>query len=247
MKRRSRAGGEPIKGRRRKAPEPKRRNAPKAIARSNSSPNAAGDGGRSAYPRTERGAGAAGRDVGGASGYQRLTGRSSAGVSSHAGERRRASATLSLEISTVGTATPCTCRDAQCARRLRRSSQALTVPSRSENSYRPHDCEQNGGSCRRSCVQRKPTLERDPCIVAARRTWRRAHVLMVPMLKENELIGAFSRVPPRSSSLHRQTDCTGHRTSPLKPSSPSRTRGCSTNCASAPPTSPSAPPTSPKR
>ena len=38
MKRRSRAGGEPIKGRRRKAPEPKRRNVAKAIARSNSSP-----------------------------------------------------------------------------------------------------------------------------------------------------------------------------------------------------------------
>ena len=38
MKRRSKAGGEPIKGRRRKTPEPKRRNAPKAVARSNSSP-----------------------------------------------------------------------------------------------------------------------------------------------------------------------------------------------------------------
>ena len=38
MKRRSRAGGEPIKGRRRKTPEPKRRSVAKAIARSNSSP-----------------------------------------------------------------------------------------------------------------------------------------------------------------------------------------------------------------
>ncbi len=38
MKRRSKAGGEPIKGRRRKTPEPKRRNVAKAIARSNSSP-----------------------------------------------------------------------------------------------------------------------------------------------------------------------------------------------------------------
>jgi GAF domain-containing protein len=37
MKRRSRAGGEPIKGRRRKTPGPKRRNAPKVVARSNSS------------------------------------------------------------------------------------------------------------------------------------------------------------------------------------------------------------------
>jgi GAF domain-containing protein len=37
MKRRSRAGGEQIKGRRRKTPGPKRRNAPKVVARSNSS------------------------------------------------------------------------------------------------------------------------------------------------------------------------------------------------------------------
>ena len=37
MKRRSRAGGEPIKGRRRKSPEPKRSNASKAVARSKSS------------------------------------------------------------------------------------------------------------------------------------------------------------------------------------------------------------------
>ena len=38
MKKRSRAGGEPIKGRRRKAPKPKGRNAPKAVARSIPSP-----------------------------------------------------------------------------------------------------------------------------------------------------------------------------------------------------------------
>ena len=40
MKRRSKAGGEPIKGRRRKTPEPKRRTAPKAVRRSNSPPAA---------------------------------------------------------------------------------------------------------------------------------------------------------------------------------------------------------------
>src|SRR5271169_3656768 len=38
MKKRSRAGGEPIKGRRRKAPKPKGRNAPKAVARPIPSP-----------------------------------------------------------------------------------------------------------------------------------------------------------------------------------------------------------------
>ena len=41
MKKRSRAGGELIKGRRRKTPEPKRRNAPRAVAGSNSSPKTA--------------------------------------------------------------------------------------------------------------------------------------------------------------------------------------------------------------
>src|SRR5277367_3559849 len=40
MKRRSRAGGEPNKARRRKTLEPKRRNAPRTAARSNSSPTA---------------------------------------------------------------------------------------------------------------------------------------------------------------------------------------------------------------
>ena len=39
MKRRSKAGGEPIKARRRKTPGPKRGNAPKVVARSNSSPS----------------------------------------------------------------------------------------------------------------------------------------------------------------------------------------------------------------
>jgi class 3 adenylate cyclase len=39
MKRRSRAGGAPIKGRRRKAPKPERRNAPKTAPRSKSSPS----------------------------------------------------------------------------------------------------------------------------------------------------------------------------------------------------------------
>jgi hypothetical protein len=40
MKRRSRAGGKPIKGRCRKAAKPIHRNAPKAVRRSNSSPTA---------------------------------------------------------------------------------------------------------------------------------------------------------------------------------------------------------------
>ena len=72
--------------------------------------------------------------------------------------------------------------------------------------------------------------QRDPGIVAAVELGRIRTVLAVPMLKENELIGAFI--------LHRQevrpfTDKQIElvRTSPPRLSSPSRTRGCSTNCA----------------
>ena len=42
MKRRSRAGGEQLKGRRQRTPQPKRRDAPKAVAGPNSSPAAEG-------------------------------------------------------------------------------------------------------------------------------------------------------------------------------------------------------------
>ena len=49
MKRRSRPGREPIKGRRGETPEPKSRNAPKAVARSNTSSTGEETGGRSSY------------------------------------------------------------------------------------------------------------------------------------------------------------------------------------------------------
>ena len=48
-----------------------------------------------------------------------------------------------------------------------------------------------------------------------------------PDTKENELIGFVLRLPSRSSSLYRQADRFGPRASPLKPSSPSKTRDCS--------------------
>ena len=41
-------------------------------------------------------------------------------------------------------------------------------------------------------------------------------------------------LPPGGAPVHRQADRAGDRTSPPRPSSPSRTRGCSTSCASAP-------------
>ena len=51
-----------------------------------------------------------------------------------------------------------------------------------------------------------------------------------PLLKEGELIGAICHLPPGGTPLHRQADRAGAETSPPRPSSPSRTPGCSTSC-----------------
>jgi len=68
----------------------------------------------------------------------------------------------------------------------------------------------------------------------------------VPMLKDNEVIGgiAIYRQEVRSFS-EKQVELL--KASRAKPSSPSRTRGCSTNCVSARRTSPNAQPTLRKR
>ena len=50
----------------------------------------------------------------------------------------------------------------------------------------------SGGSRRRYAADDKPTLKRDPYIVAAVELGGVRTVLMVPMLKDDELIGAFT-------------------------------------------------------
>ena len=76
-------------------------------------------------------------------------------------------------------------------------------------------------------------IGRNPATVAAVELGGVRTMLFVPMLKDNEMIGAFT--------LYRQevrpfTDkqIALVQNFAAKPSSPSRTRGCSTNCASAP-------------
>ena len=58
-------------------------------------------------------------------------------------------------------------------------------------------------------------------------------VINVPMLKDNELVGQIG-IYRQEVRPFTEKQIELLRTSPRRPSSPSRTRGCSTNCASAP-------------
>ena len=58
-------------------------------------------------------------------------------------------------------------------------------------------------------------------------------MVAVPMLKDDEIVGAYRSSTARRSAPSPTSRSSWCRTSPPRPSSPSRTRGCSTNCASA--------------
>jgi GAF domain-containing protein len=72
------------------------------------------------------------------------------------------------------------------------------------------------------------TEERDPTIVAGVELGGIRTLLLVPMLKENQLIGVFSLYRRRSVPLPTNRS-PWSRTLPPKPSLPSRMRGCSAN------------------
>ena len=81
-----------------------------------------------------------------------------------------------------------------------------------------------------------PDIADDPAYRGIRRgcgeARRRADRFLVPMLKEDELIGAMSSIARRSGRSPRSRS-RWSKTSPPRPSSPSRIRGCSMNCGSA--------------
>ena len=72
-------------------------------------------------------------------------------------------------------------------------------------------------------------IAREPRMVAMVESAGARTILIVPMLKEDELIGPSASIARMSapSPTSRSRWC---RTSPPRPSSPSRTRGCSMNC-----------------
>ena len=108
---------------------------------------------------------------------------------------------------------------------FRRSSQAVHRFVPMPETPRSHDGDQSGRSRRRFGAE-ATLLTRDPGTVAAVELGGVRTLFGYPDAERERTDRFVHRLPPRSSSLHRQADRAGHRTSPPKPSSPSRMRGC---------------------
>ena len=205
MKRRSKAGGEPIKGRRRKAPKPERRNAPKTAPRSKSSPSS--------------------EDTV----VARLTHELRETTEQHTAtsEILRVISSSPSDLQPVFQAmlkNAVRLCDAKFGNIYRWDGDALHlvatqnvpaafVQARGRSPLRPSPQTPTGRMIANKTVvhvadmrAEKAYADRDPYIVAGVELGGVRTVLVVPMLKDNELIGCVQCVSPRSSALHRQAD-----------------------------------------
>ena len=116
------------------------------------------------------------------------------------------------------------------ARRLHTPELRQRDPCSARSGTRPRSSrEDEGGAPRCRCRARQAYLERDP--LPCRSSSCGAHgPFVVPMLKDNELIGVIASTARRCGRSPTSRS-SWSRTSPTRPSSPSRTRGCSTSCA----------------
>ena len=209
MRRRSRAGGEPVKTRRRKAVTLKRGNAPKTVRRRSSSAASQETEVARLTRERERGAGAADGHVGGA----RRSSVSSPGdlepvFDNHAGERRPHLRRQVRTVSSAGTVRFCTS--------LRRMTRRL--PSPKHAGVRPASstvqrrllvrmvATKTVITRRRSCGGAGLHRTTQPNHRRSRRTWRCADDSVCPDAEGGRTDRCVHPVSPRSSSLCRQAD-----------------------------------------
>jgi hypothetical protein len=238
MKRRSRAGEEPIKGRRGKAPEPKRRNAPKTTPRPNAS-----------HSEKETEVVRLARELNEALERQTATSEVLNVISSSSGELdpvfnailQNAARICQAQFGTLNLYDGTAYRTVA----LHNAPQNF-ARTRLGETFRPHP---NSGLAyvarNKQVVQiddfrtRQPYIEGDKTVVELADMAGARTLLIVPMLNKKKLLGR-SPLTAKKSVLSPTSKPSWCRTSPLKLSSPSRTRGCSTNCVSALMTSPNA-------
>jgi GAF domain-containing protein len=191
MKRRSKAGGEAVKRRRRKTQELKRRNAPKAVARPNSSP---------AAEETE--VARLGRELREALEQQTATSQVLRVISSSPGNPQPV-----FQAMLKNAVRLCEAKFGNIYRWdgdalhlvATQNAPAAFAQARRRSSFRPSPETPTGRMIANKTVvhigdlrAEKAYADRDPWIVAGVELGGVRTVLMVPMLKDNQLIGAFS-------------------------------------------------------
>ena len=191
MKRPSKAGGQPIKGRRRKAPEPKRRNAPNTIASSNPSLNTA----EAEVARLTH-------ELSGALERQAATSEVLRVISGSPGDLQPV-----FQAMLKNAVRLCDAKFGNIYRWDRdalhliatQNAPAAFAQARGRSSFRPSPKTPTGRMIANKTVvhvadlrAEKAYADRDPWIVAGVELGDVRTVLMVPMLKKSELIGAFS-------------------------------------------------------
>ena len=232
MKRRSKAGGAPIKGRRRKAPKPERRNAPKTAPRSKSSPSS--------------------EDTV----VARLTHELRETTEQHTAtsEILRVISSSPSDLQPVFQAmlkNAVRLCDAKFGNIYRWDGDALHlvatqnvpaafVQARGRSPLRPSPQTPTGRMIATKTVvhvadmrAEKAYADRDPYIVAGVELGGVRSALVVPMLKDDELIGSFS-VYRQEVRPFTDKQIALVQNFAAKPSSPSRTRDCCKNCAREP-------------
>jgi len=258
MKRRSKRTAnrsEPIKGRRRKAPQPKRRNAPKTLAPSNLS-----NAGKTAVARLTLERNEALRQLKAAL-RQSLQQQTAASevlqvISSFPGDLQPVFATIVENAVRI-----CDAKFGSLYLREEggiRLVAAYDMPVEFSNAHGSSVINAApGGVVEGAMTTKRPIqindltatkayTERHPAMVDAVELGGIRTAVAAPMLKREEPIGVIQSIAQKSfpSAISRS----GYsRTSPPKRSLPSRTRGCSMNCASEQLTSPNALPTSRER
>ena len=188
-----------------------------------------------------RGAGAADRDLGGAA----ASSRSSPGELEPVFQAMLANATriceakfgnlLLYEGECVPAAVAMHGAPPACARVT--ASRTRDRSRRRAIAHRPRRTDEAGDPRSPTFRRSRPTSKRDPAIGRPSRVRRRSDYARRPDAQGERADWRDRHLPPGGAAVHRQADRAGRRTSPPRPSSPSRTRACSRSCASAPTTS----------
>ena len=165
-------------------------------------------------------------------GHLQLARRAGAGVPGHAGEcdaHLRGQVRHAVPVRGRGVSRRSRCTT--CRPHMPRSQRATPIRPRPGQRAWPRSSRPSRSVHIADITDEPAYLEGDPTRSRAGRARRRPHAARRADAQGRRADRRHRHLPPGGAAVHRQADRAGARTSPPRPSSPSRTRGCSTSCA----------------